>query len=208
VQTRSIPHPAVTRNTILILGQTGNMGGVDQPRPILSSGSHWWWKGTQWIDLRLPSLSSSSFRIPSWLRAVFLEFGLWLVAISAAPVAAISMADGEEKAQRLAQSAIRVVIVLAIVGVLATVTFGALVALHHAWTVIPIASIFGTMVLVFWYVIAFVALEPSNPQADNQAGAGVAILGIPTFAAIAMLLVVGAAPVCISRLIRWQRSNR
>lgn len=75
--------------------------------------------------------------------------------------------------------------------VAATVLKGAVLGVHRLWWGIPAAAVTGVGLLAGAYIAAFVILQPNNPGSDNAAGAGVVILGVPTFVVLLALIAAG-----------------
>ncbi|HJQ00348.1 MAG TPA: hypothetical protein VJ851_02000 [Jatrophihabitans sp.] len=98
---------------------------------------------------------------------------------------------------------------LAVVAVLATIGWGALVARRRATRWLWPAALAGTTVQMMTYVIAMLAAPQSPGSADNDtaAGAGIVLLTIPTAVIILILLWFGAALGALSRLVVRPRQH-
>jgi hypothetical protein len=87
--------------------------------------------------------------------------------------------------------AFRPALALGAVAVLSTLGWGAVLGRLRSWLLIAASAPVGAGVLAFWYVVAMV--YSNDPTADNAAGVGLVLLGIPALVLVALLLVVGGA---------------
>jgi len=87
--------------------------------------------------------------------------------------------------------ALRPALALGAGAVLSTLTWGAVLGRLRTWRMVAASAPAGAGVLAFWYVVAMVS--SNDPTADNAAGVGVVMLGIPALVLVALLLVVGGA---------------
>lgn len=97
------------------------------------------------------------------------------------------------------------VILIGLVGFSATTTLatGWVLGYRKFWRQLAAFVVAGAVVLLAWYVVAMIATTPaSDTTGDNAAGAGVAILAVPSVAATALLLGLGAAPAVTLRRLR------
>jgi hypothetical protein len=80
---------------------------------------------------------------------------------------------------------------------LVTVLVGFVAWRYRSWRALTVASLVGTGWLLTNYVVGYILVaaitDPQNTDSDIGAGAGAAILSVPTFVVIALLLGVGAA---------------
>jgi hypothetical protein len=106
---------------------------------------------------------------------------------------------------KVEHSAVVVTTVLGAIGAAATVCFGLWLALRRAWKALPLAALAGALVLMTWYGVAFLVLQPDDGITDNAAGAGSVMISVPAFVVVAVLLVIGASPIALGRGIRRMR---
>lgn len=125
----------------------------------------------------------------------------WLAALSAFPVSVLVYVETLVPGQVLAD---QVLVRLAVIGVACLATtpvMGFQLGRDGRWLQTLWVAIIGTGLLTAWYVALFLA-DQSDPSADNEAGAGVVILALPTFVAILGLLAAGGG---LARVIAWLR---
>jgi hypothetical protein len=80
---------------------------------------------------------------------------------------------------------------LGAVAVLSPLAWGAVLGRLRSWRTVATSAPAGAGVLVFWYVVAMVS--SNDPTADNAAGVGILLLGIPALVLVTLLLVIGGA---------------
>jgi hypothetical protein len=132
-----------------------------------------------------------------------IPLGLWLGALSAFPIAVLIAVRGLAPGAVLADNVLVRLAVLGGVCLATTPVLGFLLGRDGRWLQSVWVALFGTGLLTAWYVALFLA-DQSDPSADNEAGAGVAILALPTFAALLGLLAVGAG---LSKGLAWIRAG-
>jgi hypothetical protein len=175
---------------------------------IISADGRWIWDGRRWaptFGFVVPS--SPPRRLPRWLLATG---PVWLVSLSAWVFVASALllpkaSTGTRMTARGVQGDLEIVLGLACFAVAATIAWGALLGRRRAFHWLWIAAAVGTFTLMFGYVVAMLASPQQNVGADNDnaAGAGVAILTIPTAAAVLALLWLGAGIGLLSRVM-WR----
>jgi ABC-type Na+ efflux pump permease subunit len=189
---------------------------MDAGQRWASPDGRWRWDGTRWLPTaappglppppgttRGPSVKPGTWLgRPTWPLWVVFVHCAWLAGLTMWLAVLIAVADKIGPDGHLSHTVGGIVVALAALGMLTTIWFGGWLAAQRRWTQLLIAPVLGCCALVFWYVIAFSILQPNDPQADNEAGAGVAILGVPTFVLIAALLGLGAGGVAI-----WHRGS-
>lgn len=175
-----------------------------------SPDGRWWWDGRQWLPAYTPDLLwhfdgyrwvpvPQRARPPRWLLRSGL---LWLAALAAWLLygAGVLAADGGSTPGRVAFDAL---VGLAGVAVLATCAWGFLVGRRRATRWLWQAAAVGTGVQMGCYGVAMLAApSPDGSEQDNAAGAGMAILTIPTALILLALLWFGAGFGVLSRRIR------
>lgn len=126
-----------------------------------------------------------------WPRRVVIPLVLWLVVLSAFPVGVLVAVGKPVPGEVLAD---RVLLRLAVIGgvcLATTPVMGYQLGRDGRWLQTLLVAVIGTGALTVWYVALFLA-DQSDPSADNEAGAGVAILTLPSFVLILALLALGA----------------
>ncbi|MCW2938557.1 MAG: hypothetical protein JWN00_1542 [Actinomycetia bacterium] len=181
------------------------MGGQDAGPVPDQSPPGWRWDGRRWVSARSsPSLWARLLvPMPVWLRVLAL---VWLVVLGVWVPVAVGMARPTPQ-PALSTSGLVTVEALAGLGVAFTVGWGALLGRRRAWLQLVASVALGAGLLLFWYVYAMIVLAgPADATADNAAGAGVAILAVPSAVVIALLLMlgcgVGEGARLVARLLR------
>jgi hypothetical protein len=176
-----------------------------QPNPSgHSPDGRWWWDGTGWLPawspdgrnwfdgVRWAPVSRPRRGGPgNWPRRVVVPLVGWLVALSVFPVSVLVYVDKLVPGQVLAE---QVLVRLGVIGVACLATtpvMGFQLGRDGRWLQSLWVAIIGTGLLTAWYVTLFLA-DQSEPSADNEVGAGVVILALPSFVAILVLLAVGS----------------
>lgn len=132
-----------------------------------------------------------------------IPLGLWLGALSAFPLAVLIAVRGLAPGAVLADNVLVRLAVLGGVCLATTPVLGFLLGRDGRWLQTVWVAAIGTGLLTAWYVALFLA-DQSDPSADNEAGAGVAILVLPTFATLLALLAMGSA---LARGLTWLRTR-
>jgi len=163
----------------------------------------------EWLPTWVRPARAERRKPPRWLLLTGIA---WIFCLSAWMVVGIALvaaapADGGAVVRAQVRSDLEVMAGLAVFAVVATVVWGAMVGRRHEYRWLWLAGAVGTGVLMLGYVLAMLA-APMNGTADNDnaAGAGVAILILPTAAAVLSLLWFGAGIGLLSRLIIRSRS--
>jgi hypothetical protein len=183
------------------------------PAPPTTATSHdgqWWWDGTQWLPAYTPDHRwrfdgsqwrpvNARTRPPRWLLltgVVWLAFVASWLAAGTVFLAVSSPGDP-------GRSALIVIVSLAAVAALATLAWGYLVGRRRETVWLWPAAVAGTTVQLFTYVTAMLAApqSPGDANNDNAAGAGFAILAVPTALLILALLWLGALIGALSRIL-------
>ena len=145
--------------------------------PTISADGLWRWNGRSWVSTRRrPTL-------PRWVK--FCGAG-WLLLLGAW-LAFLTFAAGGTS--DLPGWAAAPAIVLAAIAVLATLGWGAVLGKLKAWRVLAGSAPVGAAVFGFWYVVAMIS--SNDPTADDAAGVGLVILGVPVLVLVALLLGIG-----------------
>lgn len=147
-------------------------------RPTTSPDGHWRWTGQAWVPARRASL-------PRWVKVCRV---VWLVLLGAWLLFLTLAARGTSTVPGWA---VLPTIALGAVAVLSTLVWGAVLGKLRSWRTVATSAPAGAGVLALWYVVAMVS--SNDPTADNAAGVGVVMLGIPALVLVALLLVVGGA---------------
>jgi hypothetical protein len=140
---------------------------------------------------------------PRWL----LGWGAAWLLILGAPVAVLLVMVAVAPHQLLARRQLLVIVMVASVVLLATVGFGMALGYGGRWLQVGVAALAGTATLAFWYVAAMISTASPDSGADNAAGAGVVILGLPVLAALTLLLYLGATMGWLLRRVRRRQSS-
>jgi len=179
------------------------------PLQTFSHDGWWWWNGQRW----LPAYSADRMwrfdgirwkrntrRPPRWLVSSGIVWlcllGSWLlvgtILLAASAPGDITVAEGI------------VIASLAALALIATVSWGAFLGRRRATIWLWPAAAVGTAVELFFYVTAMLAAPVVDGAADQDtaAGAGLALLAIPTALLILVLLWLGAGIGCLSRVIK------
>lgn len=111
----------------------------------------------------------------------------WLFLLVAwAPVLYIFAVSGST-----ATTGLYIGLALGALAVIATISFGWHLGADRRRIVdVLLAGLIGTVALLSTYV-ALMLSQPDTPESDNAAGAGVAILGVPTLSLVVVLLGAG-----------------
>jgi hypothetical protein len=120
--------------------------------------------------------------------------GAWITLLSAAPAYLIATAVAIGPDGQFGASTTGMVAGVTIAALLAGIGLGAWLGRLRQWVILLCAAAAGTAVGLGWYVVAFAILQPDDPLADNEAGAGLALLCVPTFLCMVVILGVGAGP--------------
>ena len=132
---------------------------------------------------------------------------LWLVVLSAFPLAVLLTAGGGQAAQELSDDAL---VHLAVIGGICLVTtpiMGFQLGCENRWLQTVWVAAIGTGTLTAWYAALFLT-TPNDPSAENAAGAGVVILAPATFATIMALLAMGGGLAAGVGRLRARRRGR
>ena len=146
-----------------------------------------WFDGVAWRPARVSWSVRARRYLVAWLSSLFLIFVfIWaLVGLGTTNVAVwvttLSAAGG--------------------ISVGSGIATGYVLARDGTGRLLPRAALAGTGVLMACYVASFI-FGSGDQNADNEAGAGIAILGLPTLAATATILGLGWIA---GRLTRRQR---
>lgn len=153
----------------------------DRWLPAHSPDGRWWFDGQAWT----PVARTSPWRQFATMRAL-----LWM-AVLVAWVPGLIIVAKTTGGATLHGSQLAVPGVLAAAAVIGTVAFGFVLGRRKLWSQLAFAPIPGAAALLFWYVVAVVALAPARDSGDTTAGAGVVFLVIPTAVLLAILLWFG-----------------
>lgn len=184
-----------------------------EPKTRFSLDGSWWWDGWQWLPAftpdRLWRFTGEQWvpvggrgKPPKWLVVTGLG---WLVAFTGPLLyATVFIAiNGPADPSTLA---VYVLVGLAAIAVLATGAWGFLVGRRRALRWLWRAAAIGTAAQIFCYVLAMLAAPSSDGSAqDDAAGAGLAILTVPTALVTLTLLWLGAGVGALSGR-RWSQS--
>lgn len=144
---------------------------TDPPRGWQWNGHHAWVRTSVW---------------PPWFKV---RLAWWSAAlVTWVPASGIGVALGH--------SGIPLAIVLLsslLLAIVFSVSFGYSLGRQRLWRLLGAAIPIGTAVLMAAYAVAMIAFNPSDPNADTSAGAGLVVLSVPTAALLAILLFSGAA---------------
>jgi hypothetical protein len=180
-----------------------------EPGPRFSADGNWWWDGWQWLPAFTPDRrwrftgeqwvpARAGGRPPRWLVLSGLGWLAGLVSwlLYGAVVVGI---DGPDEPGR---PAAYVLVGLAGFAVLATGAWGFLVGRRRALRWLWRAAALGTAAQLFCYVVAMLVAPSSDASTEDiAAGAGVAILAVPTALITLALLWFGAGVGVLSRRI-------
>lgn len=185
------------------------------PESVISSDGQWWWDGMQWLAAYTPDRkwrfdgrqwrpANSRRRPPRWLVATGV---VWLCGVASWLIAGtifLAASSPDEPGRGAAIVSVSVIASLAAVAVLATLAWGYLVGRRRATVWLWPAAAAGTAVELFSYATAMLAVpqSPGDANNDNAAGAGLAILAVPTALLILALLWLGAGIGALSRVVR------
>jgi hypothetical protein len=185
------------------------------PRRFSADGN-WWWDGWHWLPAFTPDRlwrftgerwvpAQAARRPPQWLIVSGLGWLAGLVGWLLYAAVLVGISDQGDPGR----PALYVLVGLAGVAVLATVGWGFLVGRRRASRWLWQAGGLGTAALMFSYVVAMVAApasdDPAESTPDTAAGAGVAVLTVPTAVIILALLWFGAGLGALSRRISHGR---
>ncbi len=154
--------------------------------PAWSSDGRYWFDGVLWTLRPVPRRGGPV----TWPRRVVVPLALWLATLSAAPVAALFATADLAPGQVLAHHVLVRFGVIAGICLATTPIMGFQLGREGRWLQTAWVAALGTGTLVLWYGTLMTS-DQSDPSADNAAGAGVAIMGLPTFAALLALLATG-----------------
>jgi hypothetical protein len=184
--------------------------------PVFSRDGFWWWDGGRWLPAYSPDRrwrfdghrwlpAPQRVRPPRWL---FLSGALWLTALSGwllyGAVLLVTVGNGTPPA-----AAVYVLVGLAAVAAIATCVWGLIVGRRKAMRWLWPAAAVGTAVQMFWYAVAMLAAPaPDGSEQGTAAGAGVALLTLPTALIILALLWLGAALGVLSCRMSQRRFKR
>jgi hypothetical protein len=126
-------------------------------------------------------MDATSVGLDAWRALAWVLIGVWLPvllneAITAKPPLKALLATG---------------LLLGALAVLVSICWGLVLALLRRWRWILVSAAAGTAVLLGWYVTVMISTNINDPQVDNEAGAGIAILSVPTLVSVGLLLSVG-----------------
>jgi peptidoglycan/LPS O-acetylase OafA/YrhL len=150
--------------------------------PAFSADRKWWFDGRAWIRLSPPHRLA-------WPRWLIISEGIWGLSLLLPPglLMYIGVSD-----QQIGKEAGTSLITVTVVAVLATFALGFSLGRARFWRHVPVAALCGTAVLAVVYVIAMLATaQPDDTMVDNAVGAGLSVLGIPTF--VLLLAALGAS---------------
>jgi hypothetical protein len=167
----------------------------------------WWWSGSSWL-----AAYSADRRLRwdgrQWRRARFRDWPKWIHVVGAAWLGCLGIAVPVALVMHHANAHIdhgQAVILIDLAGfsAAATVATGWLLGYRKRWPQVAVFTVAGAVVLLGWYGVAMSAPTPmSDTTGDNAAGAGLAILAMPTLAATGLLLGLGAAAAAAVRRLR------
>lgn len=133
--------------------------------------------------------------LPGWLRVARL---IWLAVLSAPFIAAFVAVLHANRPFTAHQTHVILVVegFLGAAVALSTVVMGVLLQRQRVWQGLTKAAVIGSGWLLLnygmLYVLVAMHVDPNDASADNAAGAGIAILTVPTFVVIGALLALGA----------------
>jgi len=196
------------------MGDNGPMASTPFParsQGALSSDGEWWWSGERWLPAYTPD-RKQRWNGVLWVRAgqrqeVILpprlaRWGIaWLVSLDLWLVAAVRIGHHSDAWKVLD---VWLLGVGASVGLIATLVWGAALGRQRLWLALGLSAFVGTVwTLMVWGMVWLLLTPDTDPIADNEAGASVAILVVPVFLGVATALGIGGA---MGRwLLRWPR---
>jgi hypothetical protein len=87
--------------------------------------------------------------------------------------------------------------------------WGYALARRRFWRELAISALSGTAVMLVWYVVLmFAAAKPGDTTVDTAAGAGIVVLGGPTFLTVSAMLGLGVVPAVVLRALRHNRVSQ
>jgi hypothetical protein len=164
--------------------------------PAVSRDSKWWFDGRVWV--RAHPLS--------WPRWLLVGGATWILALMVwEPAIAITSWQAHGAFGRPSDA---VVVGTGGIAVLGTVLWGAVLGNAGRWRQLAMSAAAGSAMLLAGYGVIMVATAPgTDTTGDNEAGAGAAILAVPTFLAVAMLLLLGGLAAHLVAVARSRRSH-
>jgi hypothetical protein len=178
------------------------------PATGFSGDGYWWWNGSQWLPAFTPDRQwrftgerwvpvRGGRRPPRWLVVSGIGWLAGLVGWLVYGTVVIAIAGPDDPGEPAAI----VLVSLAVLAVLTTVAWGFVVGRRRAVRWLWWAAAVGTAALLFWYGVAMLASAPTSEGSDPDlgAGAGMAILTVPTALITAALLWLGAGLGALSR---------
>jgi hypothetical protein len=98
---------------------------------------------------------------------------------------------------------------LAASAVIGSGLWGFALARRRFWRELAMSALSGTGVMLGWYVVLmFAAAKPGDTTVDTAAGAGVVLLGGPTFLTVSAMLGLGVAAAVVLRALRHNRASQ
>jgi Kef-type K+ transport system membrane component KefB len=149
--------------------------------PAYSPDGRWWFDGTRW------TVAQHRLRWPKWLVIALV---IWSVVLVTWLLAAVVIARVSQRQFDVTE----LVILGALLGVglVSTGMFGFILGRRGLWKHMAVAAVIGTAALMACYVLAMIAMaQPGNEAGSNAAGAGFALLSIPSLLVVAGLLFLG-----------------
>jgi lysylphosphatidylglycerol synthetase-like protein (DUF2156 family) len=165
---------------VIVTGSDSSTSRPSAPRQFSPDG-RWFWDGRRWNPVPL----LSQWTLPRW---AWMLGGLWLVLIGVwLPVLLKEAITAKPPLQALPATGL----LLGAIAVIASICWGLVLALLRRWRWILVSAAAGTAVLLGWYVTVMISTNINDPQVDNEAGADIAILSVPTLVSVGLLLSVG-----------------
>lgn len=168
--------------------------------PAWSADRARWFDGAQWVPTYRPKGGGPR----DWPRRIVVPVVMWLLVLSAFPTAVLVAVNGLPAGQVIPDDTLRLLAIVGAVCLAPTPLLGFWLGRDGRWLQTLWVAAIGTGLLTAWYVALFLA-DQSDPSADNEAGAGVAILSLPTFVALLGLLGLGGG---VAKLMAWARATR
>lgn len=178
---------------------------------LFSPDGRWWWDGQRWLPAFSPDMKwrfdgHAWRRVNSWRRPptwALIPGLIWMFMLAAWMPVALVLAP---PSQGLGPNAVAVILPLVAGAMLVTATIGFMVGRWWQLRGIWIAAALGAGAQLFGYVVAMLDSPQPDGVEDIAAGAGVAILGLPTTLAIAALLWLGAGLGLAIRAVHRRRT--
>jgi hypothetical protein len=110
--------------------------------------------------------------------------------------------DASGATEQRVLSVLRLFEVMAGIGAGSLVLWGFSLGWHRAWWAAVASIPVGTWMLLSWYACALFSMaDPNDYTVDNAAGAGAAMLAVPTAAAVTVLLALGGGLGAVLRFV-------